>query len=531
MKSFDSTHSYKKIIQVFVFLLLPLGLAFNVNLIAPLLDSFHEGEYLDNLLTLRSYYAGASGFPLLIHGAMDYLPTLLAAKIAGADHLLVWTRFFNVLAVTACWILYMDMARIVLREQSRRHVWTVIFLLLFIWMAAASGEDPIRKQQAFLGTRDVFLVLSLWVGVKAIHTGKASAAYLGLVAAGVFGSASLYWSYDRGILSIIWILALAAAFFYQKRLGYALAVLSSYAATLFAIAHTGLAGSLQENLDNIIYWTKNTGDVWFVQFHLKRYALPNALAMAMLALATIFHVVSRTLRQPLQKTLPLVLGLIMIQLVFLTKLYSLPSFPTNYYFIWPSFLLLVLVPPASRALDSINQSLDQLYANLEKFQGSWKREDKVAFWGVVLMAVLFCSNSAVSSVFTAAQLARPLADDKLIDRFHYGINAVPANSAHCVFQWSNEGVFALLLKKPYCTQYGYAVYIAKNREAAVLDEFKRNPPGLIVYDSPYWSMSIYKRSMQERLPAIDRFIHENYVFQDSGTGYVFATPKLQKGLK
>ena len=44
-------------------------------------------------------------------------------------------------------------------------------------------------------------------------------------------------------------------------------------------------------------------------------------------------------------------------------------------------------------------------------------------------------------------------------------------------------------------------------------------------------MAIYGRSMQQRLPAIDRFINENYVFHKTASGYVFATPKTDEGIK
>ena len=60
---------------------------------------------------------------------------------------------------------------------------------------------------------------------------------------------------------------------------------------------------------------------------------------------------------------------------------------------------------------------------------------------------------------------------------------------------------------------------------SVLNEFQRNPPELIVYDSPWWSINIYDRHMRERLPLIDKFIQSNYIFHNEGQGYVFATIK------
>lgn len=515
----------KRLMFIFIFILFPLGLAFDVNLIKPLTDGFHEGEYIGNIQTIRNYYSGISGFPLLIHGAMDYLPSLLAGEIASDDHLLVWTRFLNILAVALCWVLYLDLSRIILREQSEKIVWGLFFYLSFLWMAIATGTDPVSKQQAFLGTRDLFLILSLWGGTKAIYCRGVPNAYFYMIASGAFAGVSLYWSYDRGVLSATWIIIYALTLLCQRRPSAALTIVLAYASAVLFVSQIKFFGSLLENYNNIVYWIVNTGDVWFLAFKMKLSALPGALAMLVFSLVVIFHAIVRTIRQGGQKALPLVVGIIFVQLIFLSKMYSLPGFPTSYYFIWPSFLLLILTPPKSNTVSEINKNLVRLIDCVKGSAKTLNREDKLVLWGVGVLMLIMSSNSIVSGLSKAMQLAHPLPDEMIVDRKHYGVDVVSEQKIDCVFLWSNEGVFSLLLNKPYCTRFTYAVYISKSEEAHALDYLKSNPPGLIVYGSPLWSMSIYGRHMRDRLPAIDRFIHENYIFHDSGTGYVFATPK------
>ncbi|MBC3869478.1 hypothetical protein [Undibacterium oligocarboniphilum] len=519
------TQFTKKLIFVFVFILFPIGLAFDVNLTKPLTDGFHEGEYIGNLHAIRSYYSGISVFPMLIHGAMDYLPSILASVIASDSHLLIWTRFLNILAVALCWVLYIDLSRIMLREQSEKIVWGLLFYVLFLWMAIATGDDPLKKQQAFLGTRDLFLLLSLWVGARALYCRSVSSAYFHMIASGAFAAMSFYWSYDRGILSAIWVIIYAVTLLFQRNGASAFAIALGYIATLVIVSQSTIFGSLLDNYHNIVYWLKNTQDVWFLAFKYKLPALPGALAMLIFSLVVIFHAIIKSTHQGKQRLLPIALGLIFIQLVFLTKMYSLPGFPTSYYFVWPSFFLLILMPPKSDMVRGVNEHLAQLFSYVNRTYAVLSRSDKRIIWGVELLLIIIFSNSIVSDLNKARQLVHPLPDQVLIDGKHYGIDAANRYNFDCVFLWSNEGVFSLLLKKTYCTKYTYAVYISKNDEASVLNELRNNPPGLIVYDSPFWSMNIYGRHMRDRLPAINRFIQENYIFHDSGNGYVFATPK------
>ena len=56
----------------FIFFVIPVILALSVELNASLIDSFHEGEYISNILAINQYYATRVDFPVLIHGDASF---------------------------------------------------------------------------------------------------------------------------------------------------------------------------------------------------------------------------------------------------------------------------------------------------------------------------------------------------------------------------------------------------------------------------------------------------------------------------
>ncbi len=508
--------------RLMVGILLPLLMAFDVMLKVPVLDSFHEGEYLGNIETMRQFFSGGGAFPVLIHGAMDYLPALWAAHWGGDDNVIVLTRFFNVAAVAVCWIAWVDLARLALRRHPQALVWSALFIVVFLLMAGSAGEDPVRKQQAFLGTRDVFLVLSLWTGVHACQ-GKGPLAVVAALACGLFASASLYWSYDRGFISAVWLAVLAAGLALRGARRVALALPVSYAAGLWLVSSVGIAASLHDNLRNVLYWLANTGDIWNMPGHEKMPALPGALAMVAFSACVCVNAWRVAVRDWHATVLPMVAALIAVQALFFMKLFSLPIFPTSYYYIWPSVLILVLVPPSWPPLATLDAEWRRQASALWDARGFGGR--RWGRYGAVALVGIFLSNPIVLSARAARHALRPVPDRELLSAARYGLDGLDRVKAPCVFQWSNEGVFAFAEKLAYCLPYTYPVYISRSQEAAALQELRAKPPRLIVYDSPNWSMNIYGRNMRERLPLIDNFINEHYALSHTASGYVFATLK------
>lgn len=512
----------------FFFFLLPVALVFNVDISTKIVDGFHEGEYLDNIHNIKMYYAGEIGFPLLIHGAMDYVPALVADFLGGGNYTVIFTRLINLLVVAACWIIWLDFFRLAAKKNDNNFFWAFFFFFVFIFLTLPSGNTPILKQQAFLGTRDIFLLLSIWCAVVYSSSHQVFKASAFLFFCGFFAGVSVFWSYDRGLIGIIFVAVLVLFNIYRRRFSYSAVLSFGVACAILIGSLCGLFGSAYDNLGNIHYWVKNTGDVWRMSLGQKIFALPGAIFMLIFALFVMFIALKAAIKNIEKDISQVLLALICIQLVFLTKLYSLPGFPTTYYFIWPSVLLLLLAAPQAKSISSINGSLIRLWLTTYKYVfGNYAKSPCPWFLTVsILLFLVFSSNTLVTIVKAAKEVALPTEDKNLIDFNHYGLDKVIASPASCIFQWSNEGVFSFYAGKPYCTKYGYGVYISSTYEASVLSELKSKPPEVIVYDSPFWSANIYGRRMQDRLPEIDNFIRDNYLFHKTSSGYVIATLKI-----
>lgn len=503
-----SLNSFLKKLTIFiVFFIWPFTLALNTDINTAVTDGFHEGEYLSSAMSMHRYYTGAAEFPVLVHGAMDYIPSTLARIISGDEHVIAVTRLINTLIVALCWALWLNTLRLIMPpETPYKHIFIAFFLVSFWWMCQAANANPVDKQQAFLGVRDLFLILSIYFTCKWFSSQR----LLPLFFAAACSAASLYWSYDRGIMAAVWIAALAAS---QAKAPALVATLAlGYVASAAAISISGACGGFLENLYNVFYWLKHTSEVWGMPKEMKLLAFPYTKKILFFVIpimvASTYILVST--RKNKSIFTPLLLGLMSIQLILLVKLYSLPGAPTRFYFAWPSILLLIIVgprlPPLPRKLHREAPLRSQLIQHF-----------------ALAFAAIFTLYASFPPASTLGSILAPSTNASLVPALHFGTDKLSEHSPSCIFQWSNEGFFSLLAKSPPCTKYPYAVYISKTKELEVLAELRNSPPPLIIYDSPFWSMAIYGNHMRDRLPLIDAFIQENYAFSSAGAGYVFGT--------
>jgi hypothetical protein len=508
---------------MYIIFLVPVIIGLNTAFHAPLLDRFHEGEYLGNLLNMMGYYSKSAPFPVFVHGAMDYMPALISFLISDEHYYIALTRYLNIGAVVICWIMWLDMSRVILRRHEEKLVWLGLFYLIFLWMTLSIGADPVLKQQSFIGTRDLFLMLSIWSSIRSSSVQPVSGK-LFLLFSGVFAAFALYWSYDRGILSLIWILGMGFVFILNGRQREVAIIFASYICSIFALSEIGLFGKFSENIYNIKYWIINTGEVWNYPLRDKIIALPYMAGMIGLFLFAVYNIVASDGIKKAILAKPYIVGLILMQIVLFGKMLSLPGFPTSYYFIWPTLLLLIFTPPKLLLTSLINKKMIRIANKADELRANFLKSKSLLFFSACLI-LIFLSNALVHSALSIRNLGRLMPNEKILEKKYYGIDTLDSRKIKCVFNWSNEGVFSVLLNVPYCTKYQYAVYISKGNEFAVLEELKSQPPDLIIYDSQFWSMSIFGRHMRNRLPNIDRFIMENYNLVSGANGYVFAIPK------
>lgn len=486
--------------------------AFNYSIVASITDGFHEGEYLGSIWTIRSYLAGASSFPLLVHGPMDFLPALLAGFVSKDQSIIVFTRTINTLIAGMTWIVFFDILLLSLRQNAYRYAGGAVSLLLFASMIAIVPADVVERQQTFLAVRDLFLVSALWCCLRGLITRSALGRYALMAIGGAAAAASLYWAYDRFLGSIAFSGALVLGLLVQRNWKPAVALVVGAGIGLVAIPYLAPTGSLIENAQNLLYWLKFSGEVWHLSYSARIPATPTA--MAMIALLTVFALMLRSAykRDRSDVTLAFFAGVFTLQVFFLLKYINLPRQPNNYYFVWP-FVVLVAGLPISWA---ISRKIDDAIRGVQVaiMSGSGRQRLGLALLAVSL-AIVVTNNMAVASLLNLRALVRPPADSDLLPP---AVRAASRNLSvpgeGCVLLWSNEGVFATALRRPFCTRYMYPVYAAASREDELLRQIAAAPPAVVIFDSPFWSMNIYGRSMQQRLPAVDRYLRSHYQFTD-----------------
>ncbi len=157
-----------------VFCVLAGFVAFSTQISHSIVDSlylFHEGEYVGLLWNMRSYLNGQVAFPLLIHGCMDYLPSMIAQYIYGDDRIIVGTRAINTVIVWVCWVLFLDICYQLTSKSNQRLFWMSVATILFLIISPKLNTQALMVQEAFINVRDLFLVITVWCFAMSVRSG------------------------------------------------------------------------------------------------------------------------------------------------------------------------------------------------------------------------------------------------------------------------------------------------------------------------------------------------------------------------
>lgn len=508
------------------FCLISAFIVFSTKVTYPLVDTFHEGEYLGLLWHMRAYYMGVVEFPLLIHGAMDYIPSIVASLIYGDERVIVGTRIINTLICGIVWVIFLDICYAIIPKSSQRTSWIIAATIIFILFLPSFGSDAVVVQQSFVGVRDLFLFFSMWNFSKYSTSQTTKLSYL------LFGSfsatAAIFWSYDRGILSILFLCIIFIGTVLNKKFVDSILLIIGSLIGLTLLQYVKIIGSVSNNINNIIYWANNSTGIWHVSTNFD--SLPGILIhfSAFILLLFSFTVISVVCLQRFgsnkgnRRMVFFIIGIVIIQVIFLKSIFNSVYYNRIYFGIWPLILLMLHFGPKLFTFPTAKFQIKVDTSKLFRFTNTSISHIAyngalIGLFALMVMPIFFLYGSFLKNIII------PKKDVNIVSSEINNLSKLLRDiNIECFFGWTNEGVIALMTKKRYCTKYPYAIWASENKETELLNQLINESPKAIVFDSSRWSMNIDNRPMASRLPAINQFILKNYPTKQSVGSYVIA---------
>lgn len=492
------------------FLLFSVFVVFQVDVGRPVTDTFHEGEYVGLVWHMAAYYAGNASFPLLIHGGMDFIPSLLARIVYGDDRVIVGTRVVNSLIVIVAWSFFLDLCWRLTIKSKKYTIWMIV-PILFILLASRQWESALELHHAFIGPRDLFLILSLWalVSYEQCLSEKARVSHIIVItAASIFG---IYWSYDRGVMALLVYTVFAFSILHRKikfdaTLSFVTAIM-----LLTILEYSKLAGSIFDALSNIVYWIKNGKEVW-QNYKLYPISLqPLMLPFALVATTPlVLYAIKKDLLKKQNGLILVVALLIVIEILLIKTIFNRPGLPRTTWGLWP--LIALFIYGGSRFFHPAQ--IDFSSANNQA-----KQDGPQLLLVLIPAFILIIAISIYYSFFPNFSLFGAFIDNaryskRDINMVSNDVRKISVAMAllkpGCAFGWTNEGVIPLLAHLPLCTRFSYAVYSANSYQQNIISELSSKNPSALVFDTPSWSIKIDNKPMSDRLPDVFGYILKKY---------------------
>lgn len=498
---------------------------------APLVnDPFHHGEYF--AATVGLLHAGATVLPLTIHGAFDFLPSMLARALSPADAWFAPTLVvYKLLRLAAAGLLVWLVADL---RRGKPH--------RLAWVLGAAALAPLT-----VDAKDVMLLLALWLQCRLGWRPAGTARWPLHVLLGMVVAAGLYWSFDRGIAGAVSLGAGTLLLALRDPVRWV--SLATFGLCVGVLSVTTEVFSLQHHVANILLLAETSAQ-WIYRMDADRLGL-TAFALGANALALLLLVGSAAQQGRLAERAPawLAAGLLA---AFMTKIgVNRADIGHIYMSLWVPLLAAALQPPlrglparllAAGALLLLAGALGLalrwhsygmllvaaalLAAGLPAGRAAWPRHASAAL--LALFAAGLVASTAKSGLqswresgYAWLAPAQHLPDDRASvgAGVRWAADELVAAGAGCVFDLSNSGVVNGLTGLPGCSRFTYPVYASAAHEAELMQAVQRTRPGAIVYATDAWHYAIDGRTMRERFPALDVMLRSLYPTERCRDGY------------
>ncbi len=493
-------------------------------------DPFHHGEYFH--AAAHFFNQEAIGFiPLTIHGAIDFVPTVMARGLWGG-----WNYFLPTAALHQLLGLFASMTFIALSYELTREKesqrWSLVVAALVAPLCVAD--------------KDLFLLLSLYLFI--LIGNRSWPRRLEIILKALFGllvAIGFFWSFDRGIAQTV-SLGIATLFLARKNR-------DSFVSIFVFLLVIGLLGiyfpvfSLSNYVENV-HVLMETSLQWSYGFQSRPVRL-TIFAFFVNAYAFFLYVRSYFQSGQIKSKISEVIVFFLLSAFMLKIGTNRADLGHIYMSLWMPMLMLNTV--------RVNPELGRYwkYGVVTVFLAALYWTLKTDSYGLVLvgagLACIVFATPGTSSRMAFRTIFYLLVSASLSSVIYSGakglwggqynwiarMHSPPSNSlsstkgvawaseqilrahAKCVFDLSNNGVINGLTNLSGCSRFSYLVYAGKQHEDELISALRLTMPSVIVYSSTYWSYSIDGRTMRDRFPVLDAFILARYPKEECAHGY------------
>jgi hypothetical protein len=476
-------------------------------------DIYHQGELMGNVWHMISYYKLEAPFPVFIHGAMDYWPSLIAQFCFSSEHIIYGTRFILVFATLISWLLFLNLGITLLRRAGGDLIHYLFFIGIFILTIPYSDFTVMAIEESPIGLRDLIVLCQTYLLFLYFDSSNIRKKYyLGLVF--FLLPVAICWAYDRGVASSFGCLVVIILLVKQKKIIELLIVFSAVTLSLGLLEVSRIGGTVFENIRNVMYWAEHSKEVWGLPFHYGFGSLLHMLPIFSLLLLGVYLNNQKANISP--DKFIFFIFLFIVELFLLKSGLNRPTLQRILMSSWPSVLILLAlanskVQPNSLPINPLvncNPSLN--------FRS-------IALIGLLIPIALFQVPTSTTKITEFVRIAmNPPKDSYLAGEAV--INAAKGLEGQgCSVNWVNQGIITLMSKTKHCTKFPYMVYASQSEQTILMEELHSSHPISIIINSNDWSSEIDGRTMQSRLPILFNYLNNTFTQTTLVNNYTLLT--------
>ena len=494
-----------------------------------LTDPFHDGEYFAVAVNFFSLQP-QSFQPLSIHGALDFIPALIARHWWGDErYFLPTAAIYVALNIAAAALLLLITYTL---GKTRPFQWIV---LLGIAVAAPF----------FVGYRDLLLLASLYcflvLSEKPRDTGHVGL----LVMLGALAGFGMFWSFDRGIATVVCLGPAMLLMAWHNRIN--LVAAAAFGVTVLGLGLFFQGFSISGYLENLSVLLQTSGQ-WSYGWRLDAVILTAFVALINLwaiILTIRAYLLSSIGGQELARTL----ALLLLSAIMLKIGVNRADVEHVFNGLWAPLLLTLSLARMTLTISKLILQASLIIAIAAALSFKFHH---VGFFLIACLMAYICvphrdlgdfrpghllpailiGVSASALTYSGLKHLRegqyqwlshlvspPGNAEAVTPGVNWASQRLQQSHARCVFDLSNNGVINGLLSLPSCTRFTYPVYAAAQHEAELISAITNAAPSAIVYSSTFPSYSIDGKTMRDRFQALDSYLTARYPREECNDGY------------